>query len=292
MRILLNCLQNPDWLPLARQALSYQGLVALQGLLSPQVLADTRAALWSARQAYHDELGPQRLSSARANGDVAIRLPIKYHPQFLYLLEHPALLAVLDACLGGDAILRMVNGSVQPPVSDEITVSPYEQGTFHMNFKQVLNGYPAALDLIVVADAGPAGAAFEVVPGSHQRMNVPSAEYQAWAAEFLRLPTGTLVVMDPTLWHRECVNRDSNPWISVHYQFVQPFIKPHIDYLRALGPEVCAALPARTQRLLGVQAQVPTNLDEFYQPGPARLYQAPWLIGMKQQGDDDPGTHA
>lgn len=280
MNIILNCDGVPNWLQLARQALQTQGIVALQGLLSPQLLADSLSALLLARQAYHDELGPQRLQTARDQGDVDLRLPIKYHPQFLHLLEHPALLTLLDNCLGPDAVLRMVNGSVQHPVALTET-SSYRQGRFHMNFKQVLNGYLAALDLVFVLDAGDLGTAFEIVPGSHQCMSMPTTDYMNWAAHPLRLPTGSLVLMDPTLWHRECVNRDACAWMTVHYQFVQPFIKPHMDYLQALGPSVCATLPARTQRLLGAQAQVPASLDEFYRPVADRLYQAPWHLGME-----------
>jgi|GEM_PF-2647192 ectoine hydroxylase-related dioxygenase (phytanoyl-CoA dioxygenase family) len=282
MSVFLDCTKYSDWLTLARQALHYQGLVVLQGLLDDQLLRDAREALLVAQRGYYADIGPGNEQRARAQGDVDIRVPMKYHPQFFKLMEHPALLQLADACLGEDAVLRFANGFIQPPIGGVHQAAPYRQGRFHMNYKQVMHGFPSALDVLFVVDAGSQGALFDWAPGSHQRMDRPTAEYLEWSATPARFPTGSLVVMDPTLWHRECQNRDSAPWMSVHYEFVQPFLKPHMDYVRLLGPQVLAGLPPRTQRLLGVQAQVPASLEEFYLPAEQRVYQAGWAIGMDE----------
>jgi len=280
MQVILNSKQHTDWLGLARQALHYQGIVVLQGLLDAGLLVDTRNALEAAQKSYYAEMGEDRTLEAKQQGDVDIRMPMKYHPQFFHLMEHPALLTLVDSWLGNNAILRFVNGFIQPSLDAALPVAPYRQSHFHMNLKQVFNGFPVGLDVIFVVDAGTQGMLFDIVTGSHQRMAMPTESYLNWAAQSIRLPTGSLVVMDPTLWHRERPNFDGVHWMSVQYEFVHPFLKPHIDYLRALGAQRLEGLPESTRRLLGGKAQVPASLDEFYRPADQRLYQAKWKIGM------------
>jgi ectoine hydroxylase-related dioxygenase (phytanoyl-CoA dioxygenase family) len=42
--------------------------------------------------------------------------------------------------------------------------------------------------------------------------------------------------------------------------------------VRMLGDDFVLALPRRTQTLLGWDARVPSNLDEYYRPPAERLY--------------------
>ena len=78
--------------------------------------------------------------------------------------------------------------------------------------------------------------------------------------------------MDSTVWHRDQPNQSGQPRLGVDNQFVLPFIKPHIDHVRALGPERVSGLPERLRQLLGWYSRVPANLDEFYVPAEQRLY--------------------
>jgi len=58
----------------------------------------------------------------------------------------------------------------------------------------------------------------------------------------------------------------------VNHGFVPPWVKQHIDIVRMLGDDFVQSLPRRTQTLLGWDARMPANLDEYYKPPAERLY--------------------
>ena len=85
-------------------------------------------------------------------------------------------------------------------------------------------------------------------------------------------PGGSMIVFDSTLWHAAGVNCSGRDRLAINQQFTRSFIKPQIDYVRALGDEALLRRRPRTQQLLGWYTRVVTNLDEYYRPADERLY--------------------
>ena len=55
--------------------------------------------------------------------------------------------------------------------------------------------------------------------------------------------------------------------------FTRPFLKPQLDYPRVLGYQYGERLSENLRQVLGYNARVPENPDEYYQPVEKRIYQ-------------------
>src|ERR687890_978256 len=69
-------------------------------------------------------------------------------------------------------------------------------------------------------------------------------------------PAGSMIVFDSTLWHAAGINVSGADRLAVNQQFTRSFIKPQIDYVRALGDEAILRQRPRTQQLLGWYTRV------------------------------------
>jgi ectoine hydroxylase-related dioxygenase (phytanoyl-CoA dioxygenase family) len=180
-------------------------------------------------------------------------------------------LAVVDATVSPTAILHLQNGLILPPVrGDEARLF---QTTFHRDFPRHLEGYLASINTFLAIDEFTCdNGATLLVPGSHQRADAPDRLEMERAAVPARCPAGSMVVFDSTLWHAAGSNCSGRDRLAINQQFTRSFIKPQIDYVRALGDEAVLRRRPRTQQLLGWYTRVVTSLDEYYRPADKRLY--------------------
>jgi ectoine hydroxylase-related dioxygenase (phytanoyl-CoA dioxygenase family) len=261
---------NDDWLARVVEAVRHQGYAVVHGVLSPEMLTETRRRMYAVQKRIRDELGIERLERARELG--VLRLMMKYDPHFFRLLEVPQLLEVIDALLSPTAILHTQNGAILPSFAHGENPQVF-QNQFHMDFPRMLNGFMASLNVMFAIDAFTAdNGGTLVVPGTHQRQPGPAGEYLQQASVPIECPAGSMFVFDSTLWHAAGCNVSGHDRLAINHQFTRSWIKPQIDYVRALGDEVVQALPARTQQLLGWYTRVVTSLDEYYRPESERLY--------------------
>jgi ectoine hydroxylase-related dioxygenase (phytanoyl-CoA dioxygenase family) len=259
------------WLRECSQALRHAGCCVVENVVDRAELARLREAMYRAQERIVAEVGHARLERAGELG--VLRLMMKFEPAVLRLLELPEMLAVVDAHVSPTAILHLQNGFIVPPLraGDEQAF----QLRFHQDFPRVLNGYLMSINALVAIDAfDEANGATWVVPGTHQHSERPSEDYLHAAAVCAASPPGAMLVFDSTLWHRGGHNRSSSDRLAINHQFTRSYVKQQIDYVRALGDSQVEGFPARTQQLLGWYTRVVTSLDEYYRPGPQRLYRA------------------
>ncbi len=259
------------WLEVACNYLRDSGYVVIEQVLSADGLAAAEIALARAHDGLRAELGPQRWQHALGAGYDELRLPMRFDPLFLRLLETGPMLALIDAVLSPQAVLRFQNGMFSPPGA---TSQILNQQRFHMNFRRVVGGMVALDVVFAVSDFDERCGTLVIVPGSHQRPDAPAEAYLRHAGRAVDIPRGAMLVMDATLWHHDQPNHSAQPRLGIDHQFVLPFMKQHIDYVRALGPDRLAALPDRVRQLLGCYTRVPASLDEFYVPASERGYRA------------------
>ena len=218
------------------------------------------------------EIGADRLRRAGELG--ILRLMMKYDRFFTHYLEVPQVLAVVDATVSPTAIMHLQNGFILPSYPVD-TAPEVAQNNYHMDFRRLLNGYCASINVfIAISEFTTENGATLVVPGSKQKTEKPDKGYLAANAEQLTCPPGTMIVFDSTLWHASGRNVSGTDRLSINHQFTRSWIKPQIDYVRALGDETMLLLSERTQQLLGWYSRVVTSLDEYYQPAENRLYRA------------------
>jgi ectoine hydroxylase-related dioxygenase (phytanoyl-CoA dioxygenase family) len=264
---------NDCWIDLASSAIAYEGVVVLHNILSPEEVAAGLAAVERVTQTIRREVGNEQLESARRAGHNEWRLVLAYEPFFLHAIGNVRLLAIVHRVLGEAAVLRFQNVQVDESKEEESPV--FNQQKFHQNSTR--KGGDGPLSLSVLLPFTPilaSRAEFVVALGTHQRTFIPTPDYLEWASESFDVPVGSAVIFDSTLWHRETLNRDRSTRVFLVEEFTRSFIKPHFDYVRALGTDRVRQLPPAIRRLLGWETRLPTSLAEFYLPPDERLYQA------------------
>jgi len=267
----LDC-KGGGWRRECREALRHQGCCVVENVLGADQLASLRASMYRARDRIVAEVGHARLERAGELG--VLRLMMKFEPQVVRLLELPELLAVVDEHVSPSAVLHLQNGFILPPLRGERDAGAF-QLRFHQDFPRVLNGYLMSVNaLFAIDDFEAANGGTWVVPGTHQRSERPDEDYLRKAAVCVECPAGAMLVFDSTLWHCAGQNTSGRDRLAINHQFTRSYVKQQIDYVRALGDAAVAQLPPRTQQLLGWYTRVVTSLDEYYRPGPERLYRA------------------
>lgn len=257
--------------PLAQaiESLRYQGYAIVPDVVPPQLLAQTRAALYHAKAEVESRVGEDRLRRAGERG--VVRIPFLFDDVFYRYLELPEALHVADQVVGETSILHLMNGFVLP--SETPSGNAIFQQTFHPDFPRYLNGYVASVNVFVAVDAfTPENGATLVVPGTHQRSSAPDVEYMRANAVPVCANAGSLLLFDSTLWHAAGINTSGKDRLAINMQFTKSWIKQQIDYVRAIGEQKLETLAPRTQQLLGWYTRVVTSLDEYYQPEEKRLY--------------------
>lgn len=254
----------------AVSAVQHRGYAVVESVLPPAFLSPCRDAMYRVQESILADIGPSRLERAGELG--VLRLMMKYEPFFVRFLEIPELLAFVDATVSPTAIMHLQNGFILPSFPGP---TPHVfQNSYHQDFPRLLNGYLASVNVFFAIDAfTEANGATWVVPGSHQGPR-PSEREIAGQALPLTCPAGSMIVFDSTLWHAAGANTSGRDRLAINHQFTRSFIKPQIDYVRALGDEAVQRLPERSQQLLGWYTRVVTSLDEYYQPPESRLYRS------------------
>jgi ectoine hydroxylase-related dioxygenase (phytanoyl-CoA dioxygenase family) len=272
MNQLVDCKNDPDWLPRALEFIRLQGYAAVSGVLDAAMVERIRQAMYRAQAQIKSDVGEDRLQRAGELG--VLRLVAKYDQVFLDLLALPEVLAVVDATVSNTAILHLQNGFILPSFKAGEAPSVF-QNRYHMDFPRVLNGYVMSVNVMLAIDEfRPDNGATLIIPGSHQKTQPPDFA----KAEQLMLPAtcpaGSMLVFDSTLYHAAGPNTSGADRLAINHQFTRSYVKQQVDYVRALGDDVVLAQPARTQQILGWYTRVVTSLDEYYQPAEKRLYRS------------------
>jgi ectoine hydroxylase-related dioxygenase (phytanoyl-CoA dioxygenase family) len=262
---------DSDWLDKCLLGLSVAGCVVVEGVMDQDLLGRAHEAMYRVQRQIQDEVGKERLERAGELG--VLRLMLRFDPVFFEFMVIPEVLAVVDATVSEAAILHVQNGLLLPSL--EGGAPDIFQTRFHRDFPRILNGYLMSINTFFAIDefTGTNGATF-FVPGTHQKEGRPADWYLEEHAVSAECPAGSMLVFDSTIWHAAGDNASGKDRLALNQQFTRSYVKPQVDYVRALGDGVVEAQRDRTQQLLGWYTRVVTSLDEFYQPSERRVYRS------------------
>lgn len=267
-------INSPNRIVEMQSAIDSHGVFAMESVLDDKQIEYYKNALFDVEKKMIADIGESKFLQARKNGDNALRLMMKYNPAFYEFLEIPMLVETVHHLLSDMAILKFQNGFIQRSPAD-IADKDMSQRQYHMNTRQFHSDIMTSLDVGFFFDDEVSELIphFEVCPGTHRKGHIDKGTLKQ-IEEAALFPKGSMFVFDSTLWHRETENFSDNDSVTCFCQFTMPYIKQHIDFVRALGEDAVKAQCKNTQRFLGWDSRVPANLEEFYLPTEQRFYKA------------------
>lgn len=242
-----------------------RGWVVFEAAVEPALVARMAADL----EAAWDICREMQVKNGVANdADHTVHHLIGLKPSFLdYIDASEALDPYYEAYFGGRYILNSFGGAINTRGR-----TSYAQ-RIHRDIRSYSGDMPLLLNTLVMLDEFTAdnGATY-MLSGSHRAAEKPSDEAFYARAERAVGPAGSVLVFNSNVWHAGGNNTTERARRSVTPMYCRPFIKQQFDYPRALGYDAGPTLSAHTRQVIGYNARVPANLDEWYQPPERRMY--------------------
>jgi ectoine hydroxylase-related dioxygenase (phytanoyl-CoA dioxygenase family) len=242
-----------------------RGWVVFEAAVGPELVARMTAdleAAWDVCRAIQEKNGVANDADRTVHHLIGIR------PSFLdYLDESEALDPYYEAYFGGRYILNSFGGAINTQGR-----TSYAQRV-HRDIRSFSGDMPLLLNTLVMLDAfTPENGATFMLSGSHKAAEKPSDEDFYARAERATGPAGSVLVFNSNVWHAGGNNTTDAVRRSVTPMYCRPFIKQQYDYPRVLGYDAGPTLKPHTRQVVGYNARVPANLDEWYQPPERRMY--------------------
>ncbi|MDB5030635.1 phytanoyl-CoA dioxygenase family protein [Mucilaginibacter sp.] len=144
----------------------------------------------------------------------------------------------------------------------------------HRDIRSFTGDFKLMIQLMIILDDFTLdnGATY-FLSGSHKQEEKPDDDFFYNNADRAVVKKGSIIAFDANLWHAAGKNYTENPRRALTMAFTRPFFKPQLDYPRALGYAFGEGLDENLRQVLGYNARIPENLDEYYQPVEKRMYQ-------------------
>lgn len=227
------------------ERLREDGYVVLERLLNDGQLGRIRAQLTPYLQRTH--MGRNDFEGLRSERVYAL---LAKAPAVADLIEHPAVLDVVDALLPRNYLLSAALAiNVHPgetPQAFHIDDAAGSGGHSLFARPREMLGVSAiwALD-----DFTPTNGATEVIPGSH-RWGPERCPRTEDAVKVL-MPAGSVLVFAGNLLHRGGANRSTAARLAITPQYCMPFLRQIEHMVLAVPPDIARRYSDRIQELLG-----------------------------------------
>lgn len=183
---------------------------------------------------------------------------INKEPAFAPLIEHPAVLDIMDAELGRDAILL--------DVSVNNVGAHTDSGGWHIDspitqVPEPLPEFTLAIQTVwMLDDFTAANGATHVVRGSHlTRRKPPKGKGPLENEVVLEGPAGSLAIWLSQTWHRHGANSTDAARTGVIAQYGRAWVKPFVDLRTPLTAETAARFSPRLRYMMGCNANAPVR---------------------------------
>ena len=225
-----------------------QGYVILEGLLSGEELREITAAVAPfeaarppGRTSFEGKRS-KRVYSLAGKGDV-----------FLRLAEHPRIVALLDQLLLPNWLLSTMQSIRLLP--GEARQAWHTDDAFYI----VPRPHPPLGVSVIwaIEEFTEENGATMVIPGSHRWGNEHPSERPDATPMAARMPAGSAIVFDASLWHGGGENRTKGTRLAVSPQYCQPWLRPQESQLLIVGPDAARRCSERGRAMLGYSIHPP-----------------------------------
>ncbi|CAN5174232.1 phytanoyl-CoA dioxygenase family protein [soil metagenome] len=167
----------------------------------------------------------------------------------------------IERYFSGKFILLNFGAAMHMPGGKAYTLKP------HRDIRAWTRDYPLSLNMLVMLDDFTAqNGATLLLTGSHDREAMPTAEEFQAKAEQAVGRAGDIILFNSLVVHAAAPNRSDAQRRALTLCFGRPFMKPSMDWPRFLTSRTAEDSSPKARQLLGYDARVPANLDEYYQP--------------------------
>jgi hypothetical protein len=252
--------ETPAPPPLTAETVDYliatRGWVLLPGLIDAARLEALRA---DTETVYAERRALQLRNGVGANMEGAAHHVAGGGASFDAFVADPPAWDAMERYFGGKFILLNFGATLLQPGADGYTLKP------HRDVRAFSRDYRLSLNMLVMLDDFTVeNGATLVLSGSQHVEAMPPLELFHQYAEPVTGEAGDILLFDSLLVHSAAPNRSQAQRRALTLCFGRPFMKPHMDWPRYLGPDTGLAPKAR--QLLGYDARAPESLDEYYQP--------------------------
>lgn len=241
--------------------LADEGWCVVPDVLDPARTHDALARLWAAAAESERRGVPTHMPVLDPNAsNVRVFYLLELDAIFRELIQHPAALALVRACLGPHFLISNFTANIARPGARSMAL--------HSDQSLVVPApwmHSWAINIIwCLTDAHADNGATLFIPGSHRwttRADVP-----ANANTLLRpfeAKAGSIVAMDGRMWHTSGANitPDQDRALMFGY-YTAPFLRPQVNWNACLSAETQAGLSPRMRQWLGLEVNANLGVAE------------------------------
>jgi len=246
------------------ELLRTKGWVAVDTVLDAEFVGRLRQEL---DRAYSACRQVQEANGITVNTDGTAHHILIFRGAFLELLQKLPVFGSIREYFGGNFIINSYGGVIN------MKAKPSYVCKAHRDIRSFSGDDPAMLNMILpLDDFTLENGATYLLTGSHRQPEKPEDEAFFAQADRLVATAGSVALWNSNLWHAAGQNQTDAPRRALTLTFTRPFVKPQLDYPRALGYKFGEELPEQLRQIIGYNARVPASLDEWYQPPEKRMY--------------------
>lgn len=216
--------------------------------------------------AYLIRRGIQQKNGVDVNTDGTLHHLVDF-PSFIDLLREMYCDNFLQSYFDGNYILNSYGGVINMQNKASYVCNIHRDvRTFTGNIHMMLNM------LVMVDDFTLDNGATYVLSGSHLNPEKPEDAQFFQKADRVVGKAGSILLFDSNLWHAAGQNQTESVRRALTLTFTKPYMKPQLDYPRYIGYDKGDSLPEGLRQVLGYNARIPVDLNEWYQPPHLRMY--------------------
>lgn len=251
----------------ASAAINSQGYVIVPNVLSPELVSSLGDALDALRAEDVARFGKDYLYRIGQEGFV-INVGDRGEPFERLLLERP-MSGIVNALLGPGAFLYLFQGVIVPP-GGGVGAYPWK---WHCDLYHVVlevsdrTFLPGLNCLFYLDDVDDRNGGTWIMPGTQGLTDaeIPCGDevFLQRAAFQVTASAGSLIILNPLLWHCAGANRTDRPRRAVKMLMVREWMLPQMDYSRSIRAEVLNRLDDEALCILGNRGRVPRTFEEM-----------------------------
>lgn len=244
-----------------------RGWMHFSKCIEPAFVEELRAGMATAYSICHTI---QQKNGVDVNTDGTVHHLLGQAPVFLDFIARMELHPYIKAFFNAPYILNSFGGVINLPHKASYVCNIHRDIRTFYNIPMMMNM------LVMLDDFTLENGATWFLTGSNQKDEKPAEDHFYRYAERAIGKAGDIILFDSLVWHAAGKNTTEKVRRALTLTFSRPFMKQQLDYPRLIGYDryETGEFGEEMSQVIGFNARVPVNLNEWYQP-PAKRYYKP-----------------